>query len=147
VSDVLSGVGELTPVVTKAVSGIVGPKAAAALAGSVSAKRILSGREVLRDLPKHMDTLRGYEMHQLSAVNDGIFRHLEVEVLSGSAKEAATKNVEAYFDFLAKEKKEAAAHFATLYVQDTYPKAVAFMARECPILTMSMVLYVKNIRV
>ena len=146
VSDVLKVAGELTPVVTKVISGIVGPKAAAALAGSVSARKILSGREVLRDLGKHMDSLHGYELHQLSAVNDGIFRHLEVEVLSGKEKDLAKKNVEAYFDFLAKEKKEAAAHFATLYVQDTYPKAVSFMARECPILTMSMTLYVRNIR-
>ena len=147
VSDILLGARDLTPVVAKVVCGIVGPKAAAALSESVSSKKILSGREVLRNLEKHMDTLRGYELHQLSAVNDGIFRHLEVEVLSGKEKDTAKKNVEAYFDFLAKEKKEAAAHFATLYVQDTYPKAVAFMARECPILTMSMVLYVKNIAV
>lgn len=93
-----------------------------------------------------MPTLKGYELHQLSVVNDGIFRHLEVETLSGEAKEKAKKNVEAYFDFLAKQKKEAAAHFANLYVQGTYPKAVAFMARECQILTMTMVMYVKSIR-
>ena len=147
VSDVLLAAGEMDPLTAKVVSGIVGPKAAAVLAASVSARKILSGREVLRNLEKHMDTLRGYELHQLSAVNDGIFRHLEVEVLSGADKEKAKKNVEAWFDFLSKEKKEAAAHFATLYVQDTYPKAVAFMARECPILTMSMVVYVKNIGV
>ena len=147
VSDILLTVGEVTPLVTKAVSGIVGPKAAAALVGSISARKILSGREVLQQLDRHMKTLRGYELHQLSTVNDGIFRHLEVEVLSGKEKENARKNVEAYFDFLSKEKKEAAAHFATLYVQDTYPKAVSFMARECPILTMSMVVYVKNIAV
>ena len=146
VSDILSGITELSPVVTKAVSGIVGPKAASALMGSLSAKRILSGREVLQNLEKHMKTLREYELHQLSTVNDGIFRHLEVEELSGKAKENAKKNVEAWFDFLAKEKKEAAAHFANLYVQSTYPKAVEFMARECPLLTMSMVVYVKNIR-
>ena len=144
-SDILVGAGEITPLVSKALSGIVGPKAAAALAASVSTRKILSGREVLRNLDKHMKTLRGYELHQLSTVNDGIFRHLEVEVLVGEEKEKAKKNVEAWFDFLSKEKKEAAAHFATLYVQDTYPKAVSFMARECPILTMSMVLYVKNI--
>ena len=147
VSDVLIAAGEMDQLSAKAVSGIVGPKAAAALAASVSTRKILSGREVLRNLERHMDTLRGYELHQLSTVNDGIFRHLEVEVLSGADKEKAKKNVEAWFDFLSKEKKEAAAHFATLYVQDTYPKAVAFMARECPILTMSMVLYVKNIGV
>ena len=92
-----------------------------------------------------MNTLRGYELHQLSTVNDGIFRQLEVEVLGGREKEKAKKNVEAYFDFLSKEKKEAAAHFASLYVQGTYPKAVSFLARECPILTMAMVVYVKGI--
>ena len=41
-------------------------------------------------------------------VNDGIFRCLEVEKLSGQAKENAKKNIDAYFTFLSKEKKEAA---------------------------------------
>ena len=146
VSDVLKTAKDITPIVTKAISAIVGPKAASALVGSVSAKKILSGREVLQNYEKHLPTLKGYELHQLSVVNDGIFRHLEVEALSGQAKENAKKNVDAYFTFLSKEKKEAAAHFANLYVQGTYPKAVGFLARECQVLTMSMVLYVKSIR-
>ena len=147
VSDILQGVTEIAPVVTKAISAIVGPKAASALVGSISAHKILSGREVLQNLEKHLSTLRGYELHQLSVVNDGIFRHLEVEKLAGAAKEKARKNVEAYFDFLAKEKKEAAAHFANLYIQHgTYPNAISFLARECPVLTMTMVYYVKSIR-
>ena len=145
VSDILHSVQEVTPVVTKILSSVVGPKAAAALVSSISARKILSGREVLQNLEKHLPTLRSYELHQLSTVNDGIFRHLEVEVLGGKEKEKARKNVEAYYDFLSQEKKEAAAHFASLYVQGTYPKAVSFLARECPILTMSMVVYVKGI--
>ena len=145
VSDILKTAGDINPIVTKAMSAIVGPKAASALVGSVSAKKILSGREVLQNFEKHLPTLKGYELHQLSVVNDGIFRHLEVENLSGQAKENAKKNIEAYFTFLSKEKKEAAAHFANLYVQGTYPKAVSFMARECQVLTMTMVLYVKSI--
>lgn len=146
VSDILKTAGDINPIVAKAMSAIVGPKAASALVGSVSAKKILSGREVLQNFEKHLPTLKGYELHQLSVVNDGIFRHLEVENLSGQAKENAKKNIEAYFTFLSKEKKEAAAHFANLYVQGTYPKAVSFMARECQVLTMTMVLYVKSIR-
>ena len=146
VSDILKTAGDINPIVTKAMSAIVGPKAASALVGSVSAKKILSGREVLQNFEKHLPTLKGYELHQLSVVNDGIFRHLEVENLSGQAKENAKKNIEAYFTFLSKEKKEAAAHFANLYVQGTYPKAVSFMARECQVLTMAMVMYVKSIR-
>lgn len=147
VSDILLAAGSATPLVMKAVSSIVGPKAAAALAGSISAHRLLSGRDVLLHMDRHLDTLRSYELHRLSAVNDSIFRLLEVEVLSGEEKDGAKRNVEAYFDFLAKERKEAAAHFATLYVQDTYPKAASFMAKECPVLTMSMVLYVRSIGV
>ena len=146
VSDILKTAGDINPIVTKAMSAIVGPKAASALVGSVSAKKILSGREVLQNFEKHLPTLKGYELHQLSVVNDGIFRHLEVENLSGQAKENAKKNIDAYFTFLSKEKKEAAAHFANLYVQSIYPKAVSFMARECQVLTMTMVLYVKSIR-
>ena len=146
VSDILKTAGDISPIVAKAIAAIVGPKAASALAGSVSARKILSGREVLQNFEKHLPTLKGYELHQLSVVNDGIFRHLEVENLSGQARENAKKNIDAYFTFLSKEKKEAAAHFANLYVQGTYPKAVSFMARECQVLTMTMVLYVKSIR-
>ena len=146
VSDILKTAGDISPIVTKAIAAIVGPKAASAVVGSVSAKKILSGREVLQNFEKHLPTLKGYELHQLSVVNDGIFRHLEVENLSGQAKENAKKNIDAYFTFLSKEKKEAAAHFANLYVQGTYPKAVSFMARECQVLTMAMVMYVKSIR-
>ena len=146
VSDILKTAGDINPIVTKAISAIVGPKAASALVGSVSAKKILSGREVLQNFEQHLPTLKGYDLHQLSVVNDGIFRHLEVETLSGQAKENAKKNIDAYFTFLSKDKKEAAAHFANLYVQGTYPKAVSFMARECQVLTMTMVLYVKSIR-
>ncbi|MDD7623519.1 MAG: AAA family ATPase [Bacteroidales bacterium] len=146
VSDILKTAGDINPIVTKAIAAIVGPKAASALAGSVSARKILSGREVLQNFEKHLPTLKGYELHQLSVVNDGIFRHLEVENLSGQARENAKRNIDAYFTFLSKEKKEAAAHFANLYVQGTYPKAVSFMARECQVLTMAMVMYVKSIR-
>ena len=146
VSDILKTAGDISPIVTKAIAAIVGPKAASALVGSVSARKILSGREVLQNFEKHLPTLKGYELHQLSVVNDGIFRHLEVENLSGQARENAKKNIDAYFTFLSREKKEAAAHFANLYVQGTYPKAVSFMARECQVLTMAMVMYVKSIR-
>lgn len=146
VSDILKVATEVNPVVTKAVAAVVGAKAASALVGSISASKILSGREVLQHFEKHIPTLKGYELHQLSVVNDGIYRHLEVEALSGTEKENARRNVEDYFTFLTKQKKEAAAHFANLFVQGTYPKAVKFMALECPLLTTIMVQYVKSIR-
>ena len=86
-----------------------------------------------------------YELHNLSVINDSLYRYLEIENIEPKAKETVSKNLEAYFDFLAAEKKEAAAHFAHLYLQKTYPEAVGFIARECSILTMSMIIYVQGI--
>ena len=146
VSDVIKESGELTPLVTKAISSIVGAKAASAFADNLSRRRIVSGREVMLNFPKVKKTLDGYELHQLSVVNDGIFRFLEVEKVSEKDKATAKTNLEDYFEYLAKSKKEAAAHFANLFIQKTYPNAVAFIARECQVLTMMFISYVKGIK-
>ena len=147
VSDIIKDCANLTPAHTKAISGMVGAKAASAFLASVSAHKILSGRDVLYNFEKSRKTREEYQLHELSVVNDGIYRSLEVEKVADKDKEKVSKNLEAYFDFLAKSKKEAAAHFATQYVSKTYPEAVKFIARECRVLTMSLVIYVKSIKV
>jgi len=146
VSDIVKGATDLGGVMTKAISAVVGAKAASAFLSNVSARKIVAGREVLSDFGKVKERLEGYELHELSVVNDGIYRFLEVEKVADKDKAAYSKNLEAYFDFLAKSKKEAAAHFATLYVQNTYPNAVGFIARDCKMLTMSLIIYVKGIK-
>ena len=146
VSDILRASGEMTTLVTKAISAVVGAKASSALVSSVSSHKIVSGREVLMDFPKVKEKLDGYELHQLSVVNDGIYRFLEVEKVPAKDLEKAKKNLEDYFAYLTRTKKEAAAHFANLFVQKTYPNAVAFIARECQVLTMMFISYVKGIK-
>lgn len=79
-------------------------------------------------------------------VNDGIFRCIEVEKVPDKDKGSVSKNIEDYFDYLTKSKKEAAAHFANLYVSKTYPNAISFIARDCKMLTMSLIVYVKSIK-
>ena len=79
-------------------------------------------------------------------VNDGIYRFLEVEKVADKDKKTAKKNLEDYFEYLTRNKKEAAAHFANLFVQKTYPEAVAFIARECQVLTMMFISYVRGIK-
>lgn len=146
VSDIIKGHDNLTSVFNKTISSVVGAKAASAFLSSVSARKILSGREVLNNLERCMATLEQYRIHELSVVNDGIFRYLEVEAVPDEDKKRVTTNLDKYFDFLTKGKKEAAAHFANLYVQKTYPNAVSFIARECSMLTMSLIIYVKGIK-
>ena len=146
VSDIISGRDELGPIFQKAISSIVGVKAASAFLTSLSSARLLSGKEVLMHLDYHLQTLAGYPLHDISAINDAIYRYLEVEKVSASDEKTICNNLDAYFSFLTKEKKEAAAHFANLYVSQTYPKAVSIIARKCHVLTMSMIVYVRGIQ-
>jgi hypothetical protein len=146
VSDIISDVTEMGPVMSKILSSVVGAKAASAFISDISNKKIVSGREVIMDFEKVQKTLKDYQLHQLSVVNDGLYRFLEVEKIPEKDKRKAVKNIEAYFDWLAKEKKEAAAHFANLYTQDTYPEARGFLAKNCSVLVMTMVYYVKSIK-
>jgi len=136
VSDVIKGVSNLTAVHNKVISGIVGGKAASAFIACASVKKLVSGKEVIMNFEKVKTKIEGYAVHELSVVNDGIFRYLEVEKVDQKDKEKVAKNLEAYFDYLAKNKKEGAAHFANTYVQGIYSNAASYMAKECRVLVM-----------
>ncbi|MCQ2147219.1 MAG: AAA family ATPase [Bacteroidales bacterium] len=146
VSDIIKGNEHLTNIHTKIISSIVGPKAASAFLSSVSARKMISGKDVLYNLDKVFEKLKYYQLHEMSVVNDGIFRHLETENIAAKDTDKVKKNINDYFDFLAKNKKEAAAHFANLYVGQSYPNAVKFFAKQCPLLTYGLIAYVKSIK-
>lgn len=146
VSDIIKGAELLTSLHQKVIASVVGAKATVAFMAAVNNKKVISGKDILYSFEMVKDKLKPYTLHEMSIVNEGVFRLLEVEKIPAEKKEEVKKNLEAYFDYLVKERKEAAAHFANLYVQQTYPNAVAFIARECQVLTMTLVLYVKSIR-
>ena len=145
-SDLILGIPVLTTLHQKAIASVVGAKATVAFMGSISSKKVISGKDVLYGFAKVKDKLVPYSLHEISIVNEGIFRSLEVEKVPAEMKAEAAQNLNDYFDFLMAGHKEAAAHFANLYVQQTYPNAVAFIAQECQVLTMTLVLYVKSIK-
>jgi hypothetical protein len=126
----------------------VGPKAASAFIQNAATRRILSGREILSGFNKTKirDTLAGYAIHQLSVVNEGIYRHLEVENVQDKDLKKYSDNLMSYFEYLTKNCKEAAAHFADIYVRQIYPEAIGFIAAKCPMLVMMLVSYVKSIK-
>ena len=113
-----------------------------------SKRSVLSGKDLLKDFQeeKVQMKLKAFQMHELSVLNEGIFRFLETEKVQTKAAAATSKNLTAYFEFLASGAKEAAAHFADLYMSQTYPAAVAFMSSKCKGLTKLMVEYIKNIK-
>lgn len=148
VSDIVSGKNDLKEIDAKIISSIVGAKAASAFMQNAAKRKLITGREVLTgfDKAKVKDALAEYGIHQLSVVNEGIYRHLEVEKVSDKEAKVYADNLMSYFEYLTKKRKEAAAHFANIYVQQTYQQAIAFIATKCPMLVMMLVSYVKSIK-
>ena len=148
VSDVINGKDELKEIDTKIISSIVGPKAAAAFIHNAATRKMVSGRDILTGFNKEKvrNSIADYAVHQLSVVNEGIFRHLEVEKVQDKDVKLYCDNLMSYFEYLTKNRKEAAAHFANLYVQQTYQHAIAFVAMKCPMLAMMLASYIKGIK-
>ncbi len=148
VSDAIKQKNELKDIDTKIISSIVGPKAAAVFIQSAKANKTLTGRELLSKFhtKKVQETINSYGIHQLSVVNEGIYRCLEVEKMSDKEKVQFVENLTSYFEYLTKNKKEAAAHFATMYVKPIYQKAVQFIATECSYLPIMLLSYVNGLK-
>lgn len=148
VSDVIKGKEQLGVFHTKLVSGIVGPVAAAQFFSKLSSRSIISARQILMDFneEKTKKAIKGYELHQFSILNDSIFSYLETERIKDGDLAKVSDNLMDYFAFLTKNRKEAAAHFASDFTKGTWKTAVKFISKYCKLLPSLLISYVSSIK-
>lgn len=147
VSDVIKDKVQLKEIDKKIISSIVGVKAASLFFSNTKRLNIMTAQDVLMEFEtdRVKNTIKAYEIHKISVVNENIFRHLETEIIPDKDISTYTDNLMSYFEFLTKSCKEGAAHFANLYVQQTYSEAIKFISVRCPMLVMMLLSYVKGI--
>jgi hypothetical protein len=115
----------------KIVAGIVGVQAAARLFLSLQ-KGPLTPQELLADFKRAKQLLDKYQLHQLSLVNDTLCRFFETEQLETMERTLVRENLKAYHDYLAKNHREAYAHFVSLIDGTNYKKMLIFINKELP---------------
>ena len=119
------------PVHQKIVAGIVGVQAAARLFLSLQ-KGLLTPQELLADFKRAKQQLDKYQLHQLSLVNDILCRFFETEQLETMERTLVRENLKAYHDYLAKNRREAYAHFVSLVDGTGYKRMLLFINKELP---------------
>ena len=129
VSDVLSGIESPDELDHKVISGIVGVPAASALASYLSKSAVPGAEDILLRFAKVEGKLTDLEVHQLASVNESIFRYLEITDLDTRKRKTAGKNLCSYVDLLG-SRKEAFAHFASLFNEGKQKKTIAFIVME-----------------
>ena len=131
VARVMEHISDPKQVHQKIVAGIVGVQAAARLFLSLQ-KGLLTPQELLTDFKRAKQQLDKYQLHQLSLVNDTLCRFFETEQLETMERTLVRENLKAYHDYLAKNHREAYAHFVSLIDGTGYKRMLQFINKELP---------------
>lgn len=131
VARVMENISDPKQVHQKIVAGIVGVQAAAKLFLSLQ-KGLLTPQELLADFKRAKQQLDNYQLHQLSLVNDTLCRFFETEQMETMERTLVRDNLKAYHDYLAKNHREAYAHFVSLVDGTGYKRMLLFINKELP---------------
>ena len=131
VARVMENISDPKQVHQKIVAGIVGVEAAARLFLSLQ-KGLLTPQELLADFKRAKQQLDKYQLHQLSLVNDTLCRCFETDQIETMERTLVRENLKAYHDYLAKNHREAYAHFVSLVDGTGYKRMLLFINKELP---------------
>jgi len=145
-SDIIKGHKDINEIYSKVLASVVGSKATSFFLSTIHNRKLVSAKDLLMHYSEYSPKLNDYQVHELSIVNEAIYRFLEVEKVDKEKTSQVSSSVEKYFDWLVDNRKEAAAHFASLYTKDIYSNAVSFMATNARLLTYSIISYVRTIQ-
>lgn len=126
VSDLIKNVAELNEDYKLFIAGIVGVRATAAFFAALNEMKEISGRDVLLGFRKVEDRLAEMQIHELSVINEDIYRYLQLGEFAAE-EIVIIENLTAYLTFL-ESRKEAMAHFASLMTDGLYPNVGVFFA-------------------
>lgn len=119
------------PVHQKIIAGIVGVQAAARLFLSFQ-KELVTPQELLTDFKSVKRQLDMYQLHQLSLVNDALCRFFETDQADTMERTLVRENLKAYHNYLAKNHREAYAHFVSLIDGTGYKQMLLLINKELP---------------
>ena len=128
VSDIMHQINHINDVHKRIIGGIVGAAAAAAFIRCAQQSKVITGKDLLMNYEKTMESVEKYQLHEFAILNEAVFRFLENAKLKAEEKNLAAKNLRQYIDWLRKNrKKEALANFTTIFEKGTYNEAIVFM--------------------
>ena len=142
VSDIIKATPAANNTTKKIIAGIIGAKAAASFFESFAQDKIISGELILKDFSKQKKTLETYKAHELSVINDSIYRCIE----NGKGGPDCADNLMEYMDWLITTgRKESMAHFCSVFEGATYSQANLFMMSSAPQCFRTITDFIRNL--
>jgi hypothetical protein len=147
VADIVKSIQMIDRTMEKVLAGIVGNEAALKFARFCQSRSGLDPLQVLKDFKKVQPQLEKMAAHELSALNEGIFRSLEIEAKPVLLK-TYISNLELYINWLDSGKRgEVLAHWATLFDSASYPRAKIAIMNNSPEIFSRIVDFIQGLKV
>jgi hypothetical protein len=147
VSQIIAPLERIERITEKIIAGIVGNSAALKFALFTRENSGLSPLLILRDFEKNKAKLEKLDIHELTPLNEGCFRMIELEKAPQKVK-AYVANLEGYIKWLIEnERNEVIAHWATLYQSSAYPQAKVAILANSTYIFQSIVGFIKDIKI
>lgn len=144
VSDILKNTQTITGTTKKVVAGIVGANAAAEFFENFNKSSVIIAESVLKDFDRQKSTLEKYPVHDLAIINESIFRCIENG--KQGAEDKAAENLLKYMNWLILSgKREAMAHFCSIFEGSTYTKANLFVMSKASKCFKTITDFIKNL--
>lgn len=106
-------------------TGIVGAAATASFYQFLTSFNQLSAKEILLNYDACQARLARYKLHELSTLNEDIFRFLDMQEWEAEQEATIVANFDQYWRMLrGKKSKEAFAHLVSVFESGNYPKAI-----------------------
>lgn len=145
VSHCIENITDLGEKHSKLLCGIVGSAATSQFLKFLSLAKMLSAEDILLRYKKVRENLLKSNLHTIAALNEAIFRYLEVEDVQKHLKTIKVSLLSYAEDLNLQKKKEEFAHFVSVFENGNYPKAMTIIVGEIPELYTSICDFVKQL--
>ena len=109
-------------------TGIVGAAATASFYQFLTSFNQLSAKEILLNYDACQARLARYKLHELSTLNEDIFRFLDMQEWEAEQEATIVANFDQYWRMLrGKKSKEAFAHLVSVFESGNYPRAISLI--------------------
>jgi hypothetical protein len=146
VSELIAGIEAVDKTVEKAIAGIVGISTALKFTTFLKSKSGMDAKKILSDFAKHKKSLESLPIHELTLLNESMFRTIETEDQPDVTKRYI-ENLELYVKWLRNDKRnEVLAHWTTLYDSTAYPNTKVAILTLSPYIFQNIVSFINDIK-
>jgi len=140
-----NGINDRT--IQKGIAGIVGPEAALKFVTFTQENSRLGAKAVLTDFEAHKKELASWAAHDLTSLNGGLFRAIEMEGKNEKKVKGYVENIAKYIDWLRECRlNEVIAHWTTLFESAAYPAAKVAVLKYSPATYQNIISFIQEIQ-